>query len=124
MVTSRPWRGPFLAALLFGVATGAAATFTHYVPGGVLVVPQQPYPADCWVDVRTFHSMRYGEVPYCRENLRYRPGAFECFEVVDRVCAIVTADAQLVDARTPVQRRRIVCPAGPRPPVCRRLDLR
>lgn len=109
---------------MLGLAAVASATFIDYVPEGVIVVPQQPYPAACWVDVRTFHSMRYGEMPYCRENLRYRPGAFECFEIVDRICSIVTAEAQLVDARTPVQRRRIVCPAGPRPPVCRRLDVR
>lgn len=124
MATFRRGWVPIVAALLLGSATGAGATFTHYVPEGVIVVPQQPYPAACWVDVRTFHSMRYGEMPYCRENLRYRPGTLECFEIIDRVCSIVTAQAQLVDARTPVQRRRIVCPAGPRPPVCRRLDVR
>jgi len=111
------------AALLLGLTTAAGATGDYYVPDGVLVVPQ-PYPAACWVDVRTFHSMRYGEMPYCRENLRYRPGALECFEIIDRVCSIVTPELQLIDARTPVQRRRIACPAGPRPPLCRRLDVR
>jgi hypothetical protein len=123
VATSWRWRVPLVVALLLGFATAATATGTRYVPEGVIVVPQ-PYPAACWIDIRTFYSMRYGEMPYCRENLRYRPGAFECFQIVDRICSIVTAEAQLIDARTPVERQRILCPAGPRPPVCRRLDIR
>jgi len=122
--------GALVAGMLLGAAPAGAQHVERGELHGIWPLPtphpyyQYPQPAACWVDVRVFRSIRYGAVPYCRERMRYRPGAYECRQIIDHVCAVVMpGSAQLIDARTPLERRLIVCPEGPPPPMCRRMDL-
>lgn len=95
-------------------------------PGGVppFAWPElAPAPAWCWIETRLFDSLRTGPIDFCRKRLRYRPGALECYRIVDHVCLTFTAAGQWFSARTPVTREVIVCPRGPEPPVCRQLDI-
>lgn len=85
--------------------------------------PLAPPPAWCWVEVRLFESLRTGPVDYCRRRLRYRPGALECYRIVDNVCMAPTAAGQWITGRSPLRREVIPCPRGPEPPMCRQLDL-
>ena len=96
------------------------------VPGGQQVLPALPYaqPLSCWSDVRLFRTLRNGNFPYCRQNLRYRPGALECFQITEQVCDVIPAGSALpVRTTSVVNKQVIVCPDGPQPPVCRRLDV-
>lgn len=121
-----------LAALAFGVlcATAAAAQAPlRSVPGPPAGVPAWAVPqlgvapSWCWTEIRLFDSLRTGPIDYCRKRLRYRPGALECYRIVDHVCATPSAAGQIVTGRTPLTREVLPCPRGPEPPVCRRLDL-
>ena len=83
-----------------------------------------PAVVDCWEDVRTFDSLAAGTVDYCRGHLRYSPGALDCHRVIDRVCSVILpVTGEWTEVRQPRTRFRFACPAGPPPPVCRRLDL-
>jgi hypothetical protein len=104
-------------------------------PPSIVIVPgsQPPYPAFsypyaqplwCWSAVRVFRTLRNGNFPYCRQNLRYRPGALECFQVTEQVCEVLPAGAALpIQTTSPLNKQVIACPDGPPPPVCRRLDI-
>jgi hypothetical protein len=111
------------AALSVGLAAEAAADRRG---PGVIVVPGAPYgqTLDCWSDVRLFQTLRDGYFPYCREKLRYRPGALECFQLYDQVCTVwVPGSARPFETRSMLNKQIIPCPDGPQPPVCRRLDV-
>ena len=113
----------FALLAVLGGAPSAPAEHDRPVP----VLPYYPgaYTSTCWQDVRLFHTLRYGYFPYCRERMRYRPGALECSQVTDRICTVIDPHThQLVEARSPVHRSVIPCPDGPEPPLCRKLDLR
>src|SRR5262245_56278923 len=75
------------------------------VPGGAQAWPVLPYPfaqpISCWQDIRLFRTLRNGNFPYCRQNLRYRPGALECFQITEQVCDVIPAGGTL-----PVQTTR------------------
>jgi len=86
-------------------------------------VVQVPVPGDCWLDVRMFYTLRWGPVGFCRRNLRYRPGALECYQFLDRVCATPDPVSGWVYSKSPLEAQVFPCPAGPEPPVCRTLDL-
>ncbi len=120
-------------ALALLLATGRAV-LAEPLPGPPLVLPPAgmpfyglpplaPPPAWCWVEVRLFESLRTGPIDYCRRRLRYRPGALECYRIIDNVCLAPTAAGQWITGRSPIRREVLRCPAGPEPPVCRRLDL-
>jgi len=85
------------------------------VPGGE--------PGYCWTDIRVFYTLRYGPVAFCRRNLRYRPGALECYQFLDRVCATPDPLNGWVNSSSPLDSQVFPCPAGIEPPVCRTLDL-
>jgi hypothetical protein len=98
------------------------------VPGGGQALPALPYPyaqpLSCWSDIRLFRTLRNGNFPYCRQNLRYRPGALECFQIAEQVCEVIPAGGTLpVRTTSTLSKQVIVCPDGPPPPVCRRLDV-
>jgi len=119
-----------LATLLLGHPLVAAAQprspTIFVIPGGGQPLPALPYaqPLSCWSDVRLFNTLRNGNFPYCRQNLRYRPGALECFQIVEQICDVIPAGATLpVRTTSTVNKQVIVCPDGPEPPVCRRLDV-
>jgi hypothetical protein len=118
-----------LVAAASAFATGAGPRPLPGVPlppGGVpgTALPQfGPPPAWCWVEVRLFDSLRTGPIDFCRKNLRYRPGALECYRIVDNVCASLMNTGQWATGRTPVTRSVLPCPRGPQPPVCRQLDI-
>jgi hypothetical protein len=85
------------------------------VPGGE--------PGYCWTDIRVFYTLRYGPVAFCRRNLRYRPGALECYQFIDRVCATPDPLNGWVNSSSPLDAQVFPCPAGIEPPVCRTMDL-
>jgi hypothetical protein len=100
------------------------------VPGARPALPAYPYAypyaqtLGCWSDVRLFNTLRNGNFPYCRQNLRYRPGALECFQITEQVCEVIPVGATLpIQTTSPVNKQVIPCPDGPEPPVCRRLDI-
>jgi hypothetical protein len=72
---------------------------------------------------RLFYTLRYGPVAVCRRNLRYRPGALECYQFIDRVCATPDPLNGWVNSSSPLDAQVFPCPAGIEPPVCRTLDL-
>src|SRR2546422_3512032 len=121
-----PRRGPSLVAaaalLVASVAGGRAAAQGEL--GGPLT-PFPPVVLECWSDVRLFQSLSAGTVDYCRTHLRYVPGAIDCYQLFDRVCSVyLPATGEWTELRQPRSRVPFPCPAGPEPPVCRRLDLR
>jgi hypothetical protein len=86
--------------------------------------PSYAQPLSCWSDVRLFSTLRDGNFPYCRQKLRYRPGALECFQVTQQVCQVILPGSYVpVETTSQVDRQVIPCPDGPEPPVCRRLDV-
>jgi hypothetical protein len=94
------------------------------VPAPVLPVPVPALPPSyCWLDIRLFYTLRLGPVDFCRRNLRYRPGALECYQFTDQVCATFVPGSGWVTGRNAVDTRVFPCPDGPEPPVCRQLDL-
>ena len=117
--------------ILFGAASLRAesrAPTIVVVPGNQPVYPAFPYAypqtLGCWSDVRIFRTLRNGNFPYCRQNLRYRPGALECFQITEQICQVIPAGATLpIQTTSPVNKQIIPCPDGPEPPVCRRLDI-
>jgi len=121
--------GVCAAILAFVLATGMATDAAADRGPAIIVVPRGPvYPyaqtLSCWSDVRLFETLRDGYFPYCREKLRYRPGALECFQLLDQVCTVLMPGSlQPVETRSMLNRQVIPCPEGPQPPVCRRLDV-
>jgi hypothetical protein len=98
------------------------------VPGARPAYPAYSYPyaqpLSCWSDVRLFQTLRNGNFPYCRQNLRYRPGALECFQITEQVCSVVLPGAFLpIETTSQLTKQVMPCPDGPEPPVCRRLDV-
>lgn len=117
-----------LTAFLVGalLAPPAVARPRTGTPVPVPVVPLPipvPAPSYCWLDVRLFHTLRLGPVDFCRRNLRYRPGALECYQFTDQVCATYVPASGWVTARNAINTQVFPCPDGPEPPVCRQLDL-
>jgi hypothetical protein len=113
-----------LAGALLAVTASAAPPNATPVPVPVVPVPVPvPAPSYCWLDVRLFHTLRLGPVDFCRRNLRYRPGALECYQFLDQVCATYVPASGWVTGRNVVNTQVFACPEGPEPPVCRRLDL-
>ena len=90
------------------------------VPGPGQALPVLPYaqPLSCWQDVRLFRTLRNGNFPYCRQNLRYRPGALECFQIMEQICSVIPAGGAMpVQTTSTLSKQVIVCPDGPEPPV-------
>jgi hypothetical protein len=124
-----------LRVLLVALALAVAARVAVAAPPPVTPARPTPFPPPaatpypllppswCWIEVRLFDTLRYGPIDVCRKRLRYRPGALECYHIVDRVCATVLPDGQVLNGRTPTSREVVPCPAGVEPPVCRRLDI-
>jgi len=115
---------PLLAAvLLVASLTGTTATAQPELPPAI--GPLSPVVLECWSDVRLFDSFSAGTVDYCRGHLRYVPGAVDCYQLFDRVCSVyLPATGEWTELRQPRTRVPLACPAGPEPPVCRRLDIR
>ena len=81
-----------------------------------------PYTTDCWFEPHYFDSLRTGPIEYCRQHLRYRPGALECLTVRDRVCSLWDPDRrEWGESRVSGETHLIRCPAGQEPPSCPRL---
>jgi hypothetical protein len=106
-----------------GLASGSARAGEVAAASAVVVAPL-PAVGACWVDVRLFDTLRHGPFDYCRDNLRYRPGALECYQFTDQVCPVFFPGSGLVETRSLVHSHVFRCPPGPEPPVCRRLTLR
>ena len=113
-----------MAGMLAAATVHAGPQNATPVPVPVLPVPPlvQP-PSYCWLDVRLFDTLRFGPMNFCRRNLRYRPGALECYQFLDQVCATFVPTGGWVTGRNSVDLQVLPCPEGPEPPVCRRLDL-
>jgi hypothetical protein len=114
---------------------GAAAIVATLAPPVHALDPFQPAPPQsrrlpapalepdsCSTDVLVFYSLRSGPVGFCRRHFRYRPGALECYQFIDRVCPTLDAANGVVNSRSRVA-QVFPCPAGIEPPVCRTLDL-
>jgi hypothetical protein len=114
------------AGAAFAVVLAAAAVRAEVpaVPPIVGGQPLAPFITSCWYDVRLFRSLRLGLVDYCRESLRYKPGALDCRQYTDEVCSVFYPGSGLIETRTPVNTYVFRCPDGPEPPTCRRLDVR
>ncbi|HWP66242.1 MAG TPA: hypothetical protein VNO26_10040 [Candidatus Limnocylindria bacterium] len=132
MRTAWPARLVAVAATLLSQPLVAAAQTRGptiiVLPDGQPVLPALPFgyaqPLACWSDVRIFRTLRNGNFPYCRQNLRYRPGALECYQITEQVCEVLPAGATLpIQTTSQINKQVIVCPDGPEPPVCRRLDI-
>ena len=105
-----------MLACLLGGRASAHEPFGILTPGGIVT--------ECREKARLFQSLTAGTVDYCRGHLRYVPGALDCFQVIDRVCLVfLPATAEWTDTYSPRERIPFPCPAGPVPPVCRRLDV-
>ena len=115
---------PAAVALVVALAPRVAAGGEAVVPAVPLIPFGAPTVTACWYDVRLFDTLRHGRIDYCRENLRYRPGALECHQFTDQVCSVFLPGSGLVETRSPVHSHVFRCPGGPEPPVCRRLTLR
>lgn len=76
----------------------------------------------CWVELRPFSNLRYGNFNYCRTSLRFRPGRLDCAQFLDQACWLLLPGAtQWTLTRANQSRALIPCPSGPEPPVCPRL---
>jgi hypothetical protein len=116
-----PWL--LLVAALWPAVSQAGPLATP-APVPVVPVPSPVLPPSyCWIDIRLFYTLRDGPVDFCRRNLRYRPGALECYQFTDQVCATFVPSGQWVTGRNAIDMQVFPCPYGPEPPVCRRLDL-
>ncbi len=81
-------------------------------------------PEFCQGEVAIFESLRHGEFGYCREHLRYAPGRLDCLRIFLPTCNVFPSAQPNWVFRSPAERilgghaERIVCPAGPPPPMC------
>jgi hypothetical protein len=108
--------------LLPSLSTGLLLTCLVAAQAGAQDIPG--IVTDCWEDTRLFESLAAGPLDYCRGHLRYVPGALDCYRVIDRVCTVyLPATGEWTDTRYLGAKIPFPCPAGPSPPVCRRLDL-
>jgi hypothetical protein len=116
------------AAVVLGVLGALAAAPVRSQPPAVPPIVSgpafAPFVTSCWYDVRLFRTLRLGLVDYCRESLRYKPGALDCRQYTDQVCSIFVPGSGLVETRNVVNTYVFRCPDGPEPPVCRRMDVR
>jgi hypothetical protein len=113
----RPVRTLATLVLGTGLLLGPAAA-----PAQTVIVPPGLPVTDCWSQARTFDTLRDGPFAYCRKNLRYRPGALECFWIAERICwAFDPVSREWSQLHTPEQPIVFPCPVGPEPPVCPRL---
>ena len=113
-------------ALLIGLALAGVAQAQPLIvpqPGIGFAPPYDGAPMYCSADVRVFDTLRNGPFDYCRKNLKYKPGAFECFTITDQVCISLLPNGLWGDTRAGVLRQVFQCPRAPEPPVCRRLDF-
>jgi hypothetical protein len=83
-----------------------------------------PFVTSCWIDVRLFRTLRLGLVDYCRDSLRYKPGALDCRQFTDQVCSVFVPGSGLIETRSLVNDYVFRCPDGPEPPVCQRFNVR
>lgn len=115
-------------AAAFGVAAALAAAPVRgegpAVPPIVGGPAFAPFVTSCWYDVRLFRTLRIGLVDYCRDSLRYKPGALDCRQFTDQVCSVFIPGSGLVESRSLVNSYVFRCPDGPEPPVCQRFDVR
>jgi hypothetical protein len=86
----------------------------------LIVVPGYP-PTSCFPELRIFDSLKYGPTTLCRQNMKYRPGALECYQIVDQVCGTFLANGQWFEGRNLVSSTVIPCPDGPPQPMCPQL---
>jgi hypothetical protein len=118
--------GPTLPAWLIGallvVATPAGAQYFGPPPYGqpLIVVPGYP-PTSCYPEVRIFDSLKYGPTTLCRQNMKYRPGRLECFQILDQVCGSYLANGQWFEGRNIATTTVVPCPDGPPQPMCPQL---
>ena len=111
-----------LLILAITIRAGAAAA----EPPGLPPPPVGETITECWLEARTFDTLRAGPFSYCRKNLRYRPGLLECYWVAERVCWVYFPASRTSSgtwAQTHALEAPIAfpCPFGPEPPVCPRL---
>jgi hypothetical protein len=115
-----------VAALAIAAVLGAdpvAATGIPTPPPPI--APGPAFPTSCFVNVRLFRSLRTGPIDYCRENLRYVPGALECYQFTDQVCTVfLPSTGGFTETRSLLHATPFRCPDGPEPPVCPRLSVR
>jgi hypothetical protein len=112
-----------LAALLSVAAASGGPLPTP--PPPVAPGPYPAFPTSCFVNVRLFRSLRTGPIDYCRENLRYEPGALECYQFTDQVCTVfLPSTGGFTETRSLLHAIPFRCPDGPEPPVCPRLSVR
>ena len=89
-------------------------------------IPSVALAADevCPRTLMTFRSLQHGEFDYCRMHLRYRPGTYDCLQIVAPTCNFVVqgerrpALALGTGGEVFGTAERIVCPPGPSPPSC------
>jgi hypothetical protein len=108
---------------LSGALAGALLLLATAVDAQPLLSPDPNVPlSSCWVELRPFSNLRYGNFTYCRTSLRYRPGRLDCAQFLDQACWVLLPGAtQWALTRANQSRALIPCPNGPEPPVCPRL---
>ena len=125
------WVGLVLLLATVAVVHAGPIAAPRHVPVPVPAPVPVPLPDasaavtyDCREDVRLFDSLAAGTFDYCRGHLRYVPGSLDCYQLIDRVCLVyLPATGEFTDTHYPRTRYPFVCPGGPPPPVCRRLDI-
>jgi len=106
-----------LLGSLLGSGGPVAAQFGPPINQPLIVVPGYP-PTNCYLEPRIFDSLKYGPTTLCRENMKYRPGALECVQIVDQVCGSYLLNGQWIEGRNTMTTSVVPCPYGPPQPMC------
>jgi hypothetical protein len=113
-----------VAGLLLGALVDAQGRAQHYPSQpGVQSTPQAQTPIvlNCWREPHYFSSLKTGDMTYCREHLRYTPGAMECYVFEAEVCSVFQPGFnQVTQTRQELPPIVIECPEEPAPPLCPR----
>jgi hypothetical protein len=107
--------GCFLSMIV--AEQGRAQTFPNSEPQDPRF--QEPFGANCWVETRTFSSLKTGNVDFCKRHMKYVPGALDCYTFETQVCEVFQLTTrQWTQNRQPLPPKVFECPEEIEPPLC------